>query len=109
MHGLKSASLQTTIIAENRLGEESFYVPVTLDLMWTGVGKAESTGRSFEKSRLPGFTYMRRSSGDYRDHAVLSGSLWFGSRDILADYDYIYTVLISKQDAETTIIFNSRN
>lgn len=105
MRGLKSASLQTTVLAQDWRDGVVVDVPVTLDLLWSGVGKTMDIGTSVERSRLPGFSYTRRSSGAYR-YAVLSGNLWWGTRDLLADYEYIYSVLLSNQDAKMTIVFN---
>jgi hypothetical protein len=103
--GLASASLQTTIIAENRRPDGFFYVPVTFDLLWTGEGEMGRNGMRVERHRVPGFSYMQRFTGTSRG-AGLSGSIAFESRN-LADAEFIDAVLVVRQDAVTTIVFDS--
>lgn len=104
--GLLSASLQTTIIAENRRPDGFFYVPLTFDLLWTGEGEMGHNGMRVERNRVPGFTYMARFTGTSRD-AVLSGTITFGSRN-LADSESVDAVLMENQNAVTTIMFDPR-
>lgn len=105
--GMLSATLQTTIIAENRREDGFFYVPVTFDLLWTGEGEMGHNGTRVERTRGLGLSHIQRSSGTSRE-AVLSGSITFESRN-LADAESVSATLERRHDAFTTIVFPHKN
>lgn len=102
-----SASLQTTILAENQRDGGISYVPITFDLLWTGEGETNHNGVRVERVSVPGLSHIQRSSGRSRT-AVLSGSITFGSRD-LADSETVYADLLGHYDAFSTIVFTQKN
>ena len=77
------------------------YLDVSIDLAWTG-GDSSSQGRSASRSEGPGYRYMSRSTGTYRQ-GTASGNVSFGSGNMTNGQPAYYAVLNSSKSGTVSI------